>query len=358
MPSPPTKRPDPSLARIGQLLDEALDLSRGSIEYWFEQAAAHPSSVWNLEDLVRSIRQFGSIDSWLAQDPKALDALTEFRALLSEPYFGPRDERGRRANRERARLVQSFVAASDVAVETSVIPGKWWATERWHAEALKWIDANAGARIVAIEQKTLEGIRTLIHECFAEPGMGRDGLRQSILALDGTGGKVRFGLDPQRAKQFNKFLNQLPEGSGARWEKRIKGLADREYKRLLKARAKTIAQTEVVNAGNQAMAETYRLAVVEGQISDKMYLLEWVTRATACKRCDAFDGATRELTSGRFYSDGTWKGVESIELPEVHIFGFCFLRSVLRSLALRQPGPPGENLSIRNIDSLEVLLAA
>lgn len=336
-PSPP---PPPRVPlQVADIFDQATGLSRGSLEYWFGEAVRRLIAGVDIAELERELVRYGNLDRWLA-DQKAIRSFEDFRSGFRNAFEGSSDKDGRRSSRARAAIVQTFVAGADVAVQTSRIANTWFKLDRWLERAIKWIDLNAANRITGIDQRTADGIRAIVSEAFKTEGVGMAGIKRALLSLDGSDGKVRFGLDASRAKSLNKYIAELVDPvKGADYSaKRIQQLIDRRYRQLLRDRAGVIALTESVTAANAGQVNAYQVAAQEGALSAETYILEWVARTIACLRCKAFDTSTREITGGVFISDGSGpKGVESVEYPDIHPGGFCFLRSIRRTEARRPP---------------------
>lgn len=326
--APPPIRDDiPDL--IIELFDTALGLGRTTTEADILRAIESLSQVWTASEFEEELRRIGNLERFLEDGEPWVD----FRGDLRDSWEGVADpDTGLRA-RADAPMVQVFVGSSDASAVTSPIPDNWWKTERWTQEAISWVDRVGATRVTAVSDGTKGGIRQLIQTAL-EDGSDRDWIARTMAAMDGDG-SLRLGLDAPRSRTFMKFVNSLdpslPPG-------RRRRLIDRRYKQLVRARAKVIAQTEVVTIANEAQVATYQAAAQEGALNTQVYVMEWVARAIACKRCIAMDGATREINSGRFVSDGSGpRGVETAEMPDLHPNGWCFTRIIRRSEAERQP---------------------
>ncbi len=334
MPAPPTLRKNIPL-ELSSLFDNAQGLSHGALSRAFFAAVGHLIASWDIEEIERQLNLYGNLNQWLETNPEAVAALAEFRQVLKDAFEGKRDSSGRRSTKHRAAIVQTFVSAADGAVRTSPIPSTWFSLERWTNEAIRFVENRSAARIVGIDQATREGIRAIISEAFSEFGTGRDGITRALVALDGSDG-LRLGLDPRRSRTLVRWINEniTPDIPAPRARKMI----DRRYRQLLRQRAVVIAQTESVYTANAGYVEAVQLAVAEGQLDPNIYILEWVARVIRCPRCAAMDTSTREIHGGSFVSDGSGPlGIEAIAFPDLHPNGWCFIRTIRRSDALRLP---------------------
>ncbi len=331
MPAPPAVRRDIP-ARLIRLFDRATRAGRGPIRQTFLSAVREIlNNSWTIAELEAELRRAGNLEA-LLEGITGQEVFGQFRHRQLDSYEGPLDESGRRI-RHRAPVVDVYVSAGDAAVVTSPIRDSWWSTDRFTQRAIDWVDSIGAQRVTVVGESTKAGIRTLLSEAFAT-GQDRDWIKRALVAMDGDG-TLRLGLDKPRARAYMRFIEELEPKLSA---KRRAQLIGREYNRLLRSRAATVAQTEVVTIGNTAQMDTYQTAAMDGALDTEIYILEWVTRTIGCARCIPMDGATREILSGRFVSDGSGpKGVESAEQPCLHPRGWCFSRVIRRSEARRQP---------------------
>lgn len=338
--SPPPNR-DEIPEEMSRLFDLALRFGRDAVEEDFLAAVKKLSETWTVAEIEEELRRAGSLEAFL-EGAAGKQAFGDFNADLRDSYEGPREDDGRRLNRHKAPLVNVYVSASDSATVLSPIRESWWTTQRWNQEAIDWADRVAANRVTIVSDGTKEGIRAIVKEAF-EDGRDREWIARTLVALDGDG-SLRLGLDARRGKTLMRFIADMDKSIP---QARRKKLIDRRYRQLLKDRAATIAQTEVVQVGNEAQVATYQAASLEGELDSSIYVIEWVTRAIGCRRCIAMDGATREINSGRFVSDGSGpRGVETAEAPDLHPRGFCFTRIIRRSEAKRLP------VSLNEIENL------
>lgn len=328
-PPPPIRQVPEQLA---ELFDAAAKLGRSAMEADFIAAAKLLSAGWTAEEIERALLQDGSLEA-LMSGTVGQELFADFRDELRDSYEGPREPDGRRLSRHRAPLVNAYVSASDAAVVTSPIRDDWWTTERWTQNAIDWVDRTSAQKITQVTEATKGGVRALIKEAFGD-GNDRAWIAKTMVALDADG-SLRLGLDAPRSRTLMIFTNDLDPSIPAGRRRR---LIDRRYRQLLRSRAETISQTEVVDLGNVAQMDTFQSAALEGELDARLYVVEWVTRAIGCPRCIAFDSQTREISSGRFVSDGSGpKGVETASMPEIHPRGWCFTRIVRRSEAKNPP---------------------
>lgn len=350
--SPPPLNPDiPD--RLSRLFDQALRISHDPVDAAFLAGVSYLNSAWTIERIEQELRTVGNLDGFLDNSQEGLDAFGEFKSLYRDAYEGERDDNGLRSSRDTAPIVLTYIASSDAAALSSApIRNDWWSYDRWVREAISWVDSQGARRVTQVAEGTRDGIRALVREAF-EIGLDRDWITRALTALDGDG-TLRLGLDARRNRTFLRFIDDLDSDIP---ETRRAKLIERRYNQLLKDRANAIAQTETVEAANAAQMNTFSSAAQEGELSTELYVIEWIARAIRCPRCAAMDGATREITSGRFVSDGSGpKGVETAEMPELHPRGWCFTRLIPRSEARRLPQVV--NVLPFFTDRSEMLLAA
>lgn len=319
---------------LQRFFDQALRLGRGGVDAAVLEAVENLSGAWTIGELEAELRRSGTLTAFL-DGSSGEEAWAAFREDLKDAWEGEPDADGRRTARAKAPVVDVFVAASDGAAAASPAADSWWKASRWTEEAVSWVDQVGASKVTAVADETKAGIRAILDEAFRQ-GDDRTAIARAIRALDGDG-TIRVGLDRVRGRTFARYMNEVindPDLSPAR----IQQLIDRRYNQLLKARAATIAQTEVVQIANNAQVATYQAAAADGEYDAEKYLLEWVARTLACPRCRAMDTSTREIAGGMFRSDGSGpKGVETIEMPELHPRGWCFTRTIRRSEAKRLP---------------------
>ena len=319
---------------LSRLFDRASSLGRAPLRQDVLDAVAVLAESWTAAEVEAELRRSGNLEA-LLEGSAGQQVFAALGEEIRDSYEGPRQAGGRRLDAHRAPLVNVYVSASDAVTVTSPIRETWWSTDRWVQSAVDWTESIGAQRITGITEGTKAGIRALLAEAF-EAGADRDWIARAMVALDGDG-SLRLGLDAPRSRTFQRFVEELDPSIPAARRQR---LIDRRYRQLLRARADTIAQTEVVDVGNAAQMDTYQAAELEGELDSRIYVIEWVARTIACKRCLAMDGATREINSGQFVSDGSGpKGVESVARPELHVRGWCFSRIIRRSAARRQPTP-------------------
>lgn len=330
--APPPIRDVPE--ELADLFDRATRLGRGALNQDFFDAVAVLADGWTAADIEAELRRAGNLEG-LIEGVTGQEVFREFKNEIRDSYEGPREPDGRRLNRHRAPLVNVYTSASDAVSAASPVRESWWNAQRWTQAAIDWTNRVGAQRVTAVADETKAGIRALIREAF-ESGKSRDWIVRSMVAMDADG-SMRLGLDARRSRIFMKFVDELDADIPQARQQR---LIDRRYRQLLRDRAATIAQTEVVTIGNEAQVDTYQAAVGDGELDPRIYIMEWITRAIGCPRCIAMDGSTREIMSGRFVSDGTGpKGVETALMPELHPRGWCFTRIIRRSEAKRQPLP-------------------
>ncbi len=205
------------------------------------------------------------------------------------------------------------------------------------AAAEAWLQRNGAKLITQVTNNTRDAINQLVKDAFSGPDTIKRSARKILRSKN-------FALNHRQAQSFEKFVAGLldPTGPGADLSAaKIQQLIDRKYAKMLKQRAKLIAQTEAYNAGNAAQSQLWREAAASGDLDPEIYTQEWVTRmVNSCPRCIALDGATAEINGGVFTSQvivggGKWDGqIIVIAQPLVHPGGFCTRRIINREDAL------------------------
>ena len=349
--APPTVRRDIPL-RFASLLDAATRLGRSEVERAFLEAVEYLVGAASIDDIERELRTYGTLERFLEKDPDWLEAMVQFRERYRDAYEGERDENGRRTAQHLAPIVSVWAAASDAAAQLSPVRSSWWSLERWIDEAVRWARDEGSKRVTVVAESVKRGIAAIVSDAYGD-GRDRDWVAKTLRVMDGDG-RLNLGLDVPRSRVLAKYarsIEHLPEARRAK-------LVEKRYQQLLRARAKTIAQTEVMDAANSSQLQTFAAAAREGELSTEEYVIEWIARALRCPRCEAMDGSTREILSGRFVSDGSGpKGVETIEMPDLHPRGWCFTRLIPRVDAKRQPVSAPNALLLWS-NRAEILMAA
>jgi hypothetical protein len=312
---------------VVRLFDDALDVGRPGVAAALAAAVAALAEAWTLEDVEAALRRSGHLEE-LLEGERGVEAWAAFRAAFRDAYEGEHDADGRRL-RYDAPVVLTWLAASDAASHVAPsVHRSWWRADRFADEAVSWVDRVGANRLTGAVEATKDGVREVLRYAFVNRRGDHDWVARVLELLDGEDG-LRLGLDARRAEWLARFATDLDASVPAA---RRTQLVERRYQQLLGQRYATVAQTEVMQVANAAQARTWELAVQEGEVDDRLWVLAWVARAMACKRCFAMVGATREISGGVFVSDGSGPyGVEAVEVPDLHPNGWCFMQPRLRS---------------------------
>ena len=380
-------------AAVWQGFDRAIASLRPKIRGAFTRYSGLLQTAFTLEQMEAALRRDGNLEA-IVSSPDAEELKRPAREELYDLYLGPR--RRTRAERDlaflpptrglyvtstgvvpspigppvfnavrdqpaKAPVVRTMLATSKVAADTSAgIPRGWWNSKELETEMVRWAELNAAARVTSITDGTRAGIRQIVTSAFdVEDGTDRDGIARALRALDGTGGKVRLGLDAPRQKTLMKFIDDypvIPPGTPARTRKvlevRRQKAIDRRFAQLLKQRRVTIARTEALTVGNHGQDQTWRKAAADGTLDTALYVLIWITRALGvCPRCLAMRNSTREIEGGEFVSDGSGpRGVETAAVPDLHPLGYCTMTTGRRA----DHAPPAQPIKPTGLTGAEI----
>ena len=201
--------------------------------------------------------------------------------------------------------------------------------------AAVWMESAGADFVTAVEDSTRRGIRGSIARAFRGSESRRAAARRIVELRD-------FGLSPQLQEALARRSVELHQDlrAGRISERMLLWRLKQRHRKLLGVRARLIARTEAIDAGNEARRQTWRAAVDAGELDADRYVAQWITRLSGvCPRCQALNLKTAELGGGLFVSDpvasGTLAGhILNVYRPTVHPGCFCGLRIVLRSQAV------------------------
>lgn len=338
---PSTIRPI-SDQRILEALDRAQRISQGDLNLAVAEAVAELRSALDLDELVEAVRIGSNAEelmvgeAWDAFETRLARELTLGDDALEILRNGKLSDLADAAD---GRVLRSYFSGSRAAVTHSPIdvqrvPLKKFLDDRMRTKAIEWLDTHGAAKVTNITDSTKDSLRVIISRASQE-GSDVKRIERLLVSLGDDVKGPRLGLHRHQQELFEKLIDEtvdVPAFERGR-------ILHQDWQRKMRRRGRLIARTETLTAANEGASDAYKEAVAEDMIDADLYLLEWVTRVIkVCKRCQAMDGATRELTGGVFTSDGSTGKTETTENPDLHPGGYCGTRTIRRADALRKPG--------------------
>jgi len=166
----------------------------------------------------------------------------------------------------------------------------------------EWAETRAGELIVELDRGTRESIRALVVRALREGGHPRQ-IARAIRPL--------IGLHHRWAVAVLNYRFKL-EAAGKLSASRIEELTARYYAKLLRARARNIARTEILRATNAGKLVSWVDAYRNGYVGKVVPQKQWVATAGAEEGCAAADGQQ----VGLFDAFSTTFG--NLEMPPAH----------------------------------------
>lgn len=168
-------------------------------------------------------------------------------------------------------------------------------------EAIAWAEREAGRLIVEIDAGTRAAIRALVVRALAEGGPPI-AVARSIRGLIGLHSRWAVAV-------LNKQLAMEAAGTSPAV---IQRTIARYYSQLLKARAETIARTEILRASNEGRRESYREAQRQGLLPPNP-MKQWAAASDAEENCADLDGMSIPLDDS--FPGGAFGDVD---MPPLH----------------------------------------
>jgi hypothetical protein len=232
---------------------------------------------------------------------------------------------------EAHRLLETTLAGQRTGAALLPSPPPPLDPERLRALAMQHLQSVGASRVQNIADTTRSGLRRLLVDTYGQQQSVAAAAKDIRAILDAETFRGLVGLNPRQAAALAKRVNAWTADPKLS-VKRVQQLALRERNRMLKARSKLIAQTEVYDAGNEGLVQIWReqaaaggRPVKLGRFIDRVgprkgetvtstrpplhpgcycmlrlvrsedgeyYVPEWVARVVgACPRCEAMDGA-------------------------------------------------------------------
>lgn len=173
--------------------------------------------------------------------------------------------------------------------------------------ATAWAAARSGELVVNISDQLRNEIRGLITSSFVNQIDPREIAREIPRAI-GLFPRWANAVENSYQRNLDGFLGQGMSRSEA--EAKAGVLADAYRERLIDARARMIARTEVMTAANQGRYISWQQAEDRGLIDLSSAYKEWIAEADACEDCQFVDGEFAPA-DGVFESTGD-------EMPPAH----------------------------------------
>lgn len=181
----------------------------------------------------------------------------------------------RRLYRGQIRDVLNEAGVASVKLQPKVLAATFGRFDLTNPRAVEWARQKAATLVVAIEESTMQTIRTVI----------ADGIQNGV-PVRTTARKLRqsIGLTSRQWQSVNNFEDKLIR-AGASRAAAEKG-AERFSKVVLRRRAENIARTETIAAGFQGRTELWDQASDRGLIDRDEVKRKWIV--TPDDRLDKF----------------------------------------------------------------------
>ena len=181
----------------------------------------------------------------------------------------------RRLYRGQIQGVLNEAGVASVKLQPKVLAATFGRFDLTNPRAVEWARQKAATLVVAIEESTMQTIRTVI----------ADGIQNGV-PVRTTARKLRqsIGLTSRQWQSVNNFEDKLIK-AGASQAAAAKG-AERFSKVVLRRRAENIARTETIAAGFQGRTELWTQAHDRGLIDKDEVKRKWIV--TPDDRLDKF----------------------------------------------------------------------
>lgn len=151
------------------------------------------------------------------------------------------------------------MAARTAAVAVEELPRVAKGISRVAVElrANAWASRHAGDLITNVTRESQLAVRELAEQAILEE---RD-VRRAARSI-----REVVGLNRQQAAAFDKFIQQAMDSDAHKSAAGVQQAIDREFARLVKRRADTLARTELWTAGQEGQREAWKEAADEGAL--------------------------------------------------------------------------------------------
>lgn len=173
---------------------------------------------------------------------------------------------------------------------------------------------EASARLVT---DISDQMRETIRETIAEAEMGNLTYQQAAIRLQSTlplTARDSKAVNKFAEKQFARFMKQGLAEAKARYKAEQK--AAQYAAKLLDARSRTIARTEIIDASMSGRYLGWEAGVTAGYISNDS-VKEWVAEPDACEICQPLDGTIIGWNTEWTFPEGVTAGTSN-RMPPAH----------------------------------------
>lgn len=166
--------------------------------------------------------------------------------------------------------------------------------DQGNSRAAEWAAQEAGTLIQNVTNETLANVRRWV-ALAEEGGMSAYDVARSLRDVIGLTDRQAAALQGHIASTAASLTGQGVDPATAM--ERALSSSERYADRMIRARAETIARTEIMRASHLGRNEAWAQGIEEGWISDIMEVV-WIASGDACDECLMMDGERVPVTQG------------------------------------------------------------